>query len=135
MKPVDRKPRVADEVVSENLRRLRTLSGLSQGELGERLGVTTQQIQKYERASNRLSAGAIVQIADALGVEITDLFRGCRGTKTEIDRALSAGQLTVAMEFGKISEPRTRRLVSALIRTLAARPVQSEEPRSNEQSS
>jgi transcriptional regulator with XRE-family HTH domain len=132
MKPVDRKPKAADEIVSENLRRLRTLSGLSQGELGERLGVTTQQIQKYERASNRLSAGAIVDIADVLGVEITDLFRGCRGTKAEIGRALSAGQLTVAVEFGKISDPRTRRLVSALIRTLAARPVQPEELPSEE---
>jgi len=119
MKPVDRRPRVADETVSENLRRLRTLSGMSQGDLGKRLGVTTQQIQKYERANNRLTAGAIVEIADALGVNITDLFRGCPGAAPEATRPLRAGQLALAMEFGRIPDPRTRRLISALVRTLA----------------
>lgn len=123
MKTVNRRPGAFDEIVAQNLRRLRLLSGMSQGELGERLGVTTQQIQKYERASNRLSAGAIVEIATTLGVEITDLYRGCgRGDDGE-DRSFSSGQIAVALEFGRIPDPKMRRLASALVRALANVPA------------
>jgi transcriptional regulator with XRE-family HTH domain len=120
MKQVNRKPRQVDEIVSENLRRLRSLSGLSQADLGQRLGVTTQQIQKYERASNRLTAGALVEIAATLGVDVADLFHGCRSADKRDESNLSANQLAVAISFGKIRDPKTRRLVSALIRVLVA---------------
>lgn len=119
MKQVNRKPQGFDEIVSSNVRRIRSLSGLSQSDLGERLGVTTQQVQKYERGANRLTAGALVNIADILGVDIGDLFNGCRSDEQDKRQNLSGGQMALAIEFATIRDPKTRRLVSALVRTLA----------------
>lgn len=49
------------------IRRYRESAGLSQTELGDRLGVSYQQVQKYERGANRVSVDALVRIARALG--------------------------------------------------------------------
>lgn len=65
-----------DEIVGRNIKEKRVLAGLSQAGLGERIGVTFQQIQKYENGSNRVFASRLVQLANALGVPVTDLFGG-----------------------------------------------------------
>lgn len=49
------------------IRRFREAAGLSQTELGDRLGVSYQQVQKYERGANRVSVDALIRIARALG--------------------------------------------------------------------
>lgn len=64
-------------VVGSNLKRIRLLAGLSQETLGERLGITFQQVQKYERGTNRISAPVLVQLAAILSVDIADFFAGC----------------------------------------------------------
>jgi transcriptional regulator with XRE-family HTH domain len=55
--------------------------GLSQAQLAGRLGVTFQQVQKYEVGANRIRTGRLVKIATALGVPISVLFDGTRGAK------------------------------------------------------
>jgi len=52
-----------DHVAAQKIRSQRILRGLSQTELGNKIGVTFQQIQKYEKGSNRVSAGRLKQIA------------------------------------------------------------------------
>lgn len=52
----------------------RRLAGLSQTELGAAIGVSFQQVQKYEKGTNRLSANRLPSIASALGVSINELF-------------------------------------------------------------
>lgn len=63
-----------DEEIGERIRSLRLRRGLSQSELGARLGVSFQQIQKYEAGTNRISASRLLDIAMALAVPIADLF-------------------------------------------------------------
>lgn len=62
-----------DKVAGNNMRSLRNNAGLSQADLGTELGVSFQQIQKYERGANRLSLARAVRLADLLKVSVDDL--------------------------------------------------------------
>lgn len=68
--------KVADAVVGQNIRFHRTSKGISQEKLAEAMGITFQQVQKYEKGTNRVSASRIADAAKALGVDILDLFSG-----------------------------------------------------------
>jgi transcriptional regulator with XRE-family HTH domain len=63
-----------DVAIGQKIRALRLERSLSQEELGHAVGVTFQQIQKYERGANRVSAGRLQKIADALEVSVTFFF-------------------------------------------------------------
>jgi transcriptional regulator with XRE-family HTH domain len=65
-----------DAIVGRNIHHFRNQCGMSQEKLGEALGITFQQIQKYEKGANRVSASALVSIAKALGTGIPALFVG-----------------------------------------------------------
>ncbi len=54
--------------IGSRIRKLREIAGLSQEKLGEELGITFQQVQKYETGKNRISAPKLVQVCKALGV-------------------------------------------------------------------
>ncbi len=66
----------ADLVVGSNIRAVRLRKGMSQVVLAEHIGVTFQQVQKYENGQNRVSAGRLTQIAAALDVSVIGLFLG-----------------------------------------------------------
>ncbi|MRX32782.1 helix-turn-helix transcriptional regulator [Aminobacter sp. MDW-2] len=68
-----------DKIVGANIRRIRNVIGMSQQALGDALGVTFQQVQKYEKGTNRISAGKLYQSAEILGCNITKLFEGVKG--------------------------------------------------------
>lgn len=63
-----------DRHVGARIRAERTQAGLTQSQLGTAVGVTFQQIQKYERGTNRVSASMLVRTAKALGVSVSCLF-------------------------------------------------------------
>jgi transcriptional regulator with XRE-family HTH domain len=65
-----------DAFVGGRIKQRRKALGMSQTDLGEALGVTFQQIQKYERGNNRVGAGALYKMADALKVPISYFFDG-----------------------------------------------------------
>jgi transcriptional regulator with XRE-family HTH domain len=64
----------AEKQIGERIALLRKIKGLSQGALGEAVGVTFQQNQKYEHGLNRASAGRLQQIATVLGVPLSSFF-------------------------------------------------------------
>lgn len=70
-----RSPTDVDRLVGENVRRLRIQRNLTLSQLAAELGISHQQLQKYETGSNRLSAGTVCAVAGALGVSIETLFR------------------------------------------------------------
>lgn len=70
----NRKVNAMDMQVSQRLRVLRHCSGMSQAELGNLVGLSFQQIQKYENGSNRVCAGRLMQIAQALDVPVALFF-------------------------------------------------------------
>lgn len=67
-------PHAVDVHVGKTIRIQRLLRKVSQTELGDRVGVTFQQIQKYEKGSNRVSASMLVEIAGALSVDVRTFF-------------------------------------------------------------
>jgi transcriptional regulator with XRE-family HTH domain len=63
-----------DLIIAENVRAARIARNISQTDLARPLGITFQQIQKYETGTNRISAGRLVAIADILQISVTDLL-------------------------------------------------------------
>ena len=69
-------PNDVDRQVGSRVRMRRMLIGMSQEKLGDALGLTFQQVQKYEKGTNRISASRLQQIAHVLGVSIDFLYGG-----------------------------------------------------------
>ncbi|MHA1152775.1 MAG: helix-turn-helix domain-containing protein [Alphaproteobacteria bacterium] len=65
-----------DIEIGKRLRQARVAAGLSQTEIGVQLGISFQQVQKYEKGRNRIGGGRLYKIARILGVKITYFFDG-----------------------------------------------------------
>lgn len=115
--------------VGQRVREFRKQRKLSQTKLGERLGVSFQQIQKYEKGINRISASVMYQLAVALECEIADFYRGLpvapaaeAETCEHVLKRLrsTAGGLELAQTFLQIREPCIREQIVSMIRTFQA---------------
>ena len=69
-------PNPIDKHVGSRVRMRRMMVSMSQEKLGEKLGITFQQIQKYEKGTNRIGASRLQQIANVLGVPVGFFFEG-----------------------------------------------------------
>src|SRR5689334_11747993 len=98
--------------------------GLSQSDLAERLGVSFQQVQKYERGANRVAASTLLAAAEALGVTVGWLVGedpSADSGEDEIFRALARpGALELLEAFGRIPDARAREALVMLAREMAA---------------
>jgi transcriptional regulator with XRE-family HTH domain len=70
-----------DAAIGERVRQIRNEKGISQTGLGRAIGITFQQVQKYESGTNRIESGRLARISAALGVPITVLFGSGSGKK------------------------------------------------------
>ena len=110
-----------DRHVGERIRRRRVMLGLTQEHLGEALGISYQQIQKYETGANRVSAGRLFMISQILETGISNLFDGL-GEATEDDiGSTSRHVIELVRAFSKISDDKVRGSVMSLVRTLSDR--------------
>ncbi len=126
-------PSGIDRIVGQRLRWRRRELKLTQEQLGEKLGLTFQQVQKYEKGVNRISAGRLFEIAQALGITITYFYEGV-DELLETSPAVSVHETdhppslpvidTEAMElvtaFQKIGDKSLRRSLLETIRAAAA---------------
>ena len=105
--------------VGARLRLRRRAIGCSQEDLAEATGVTFQQIQKYERGTNRISASRLYQIAVRLGVTISFFFEGLDETGAPVDDGLFI--LSDMPELATVAgfPPAQRRMVKAMISAIA----------------
>lgn len=119
-----------DEVVGRNIRIYRLSKGMSQTNLADELGLTFQQIQKYEKGTNRVGSGRLYQIAAILGVDVMTLFEGSEDVKTAVkeksktsvmDLLAEPQALRLVQAFAEISDPELRRTVVTLVETIVAR--------------
>lgn len=115
----------------------RMLIGMSQERLGDALGITFQQVQKYEKGTNRISASRLQQIAHALGVTIEHLYEGAAAPETagiafagstmSYDAGLMTSEaLKLLRAFHRIREPKVRRKLLDLAHALSAVPNEVE---------
>jgi len=105
-----RSPDRHDEEVGRRLRARRLEQELSQTELGEQIGVTFQQLQKYEKGVNRIGAGRLQRAAEVLRVPITFFFDDAAPVRKRLSESLPP----TAFEFLKTSN--AMRLVKAFSR-------------------
>jgi transcriptional regulator with XRE-family HTH domain len=108
------------------------LIGLSQERMGEMLGLTFQQVQKYEKGVNRIGAGRLYQIADILSVPVSYFYEGFVGDGDKPNAAnddtatkpvmefLSSGEgLQLTLAFMRIKDGKVRKRVIDLIKSLS----------------
>ena len=138
-----RKPRTPNPVdvhVGSKVKLRRILLGMSQENLGDRIGLTFQQVQKYEKGINRIGASRLFELAIALNVNVQFFYDGApvAGTHSSIpgfseDAGLDQNpplddveqfmtnreSIELNRAFAKISDPQIRRSVVDLVRVIA----------------
>ncbi len=125
-------PNPVDRHVGLRIRMRRKELGVSQERLAESIGLTFQQVQKYERAANRVSASKLWEVARALDTSIAYFYEGL-GDPGEVagsnlprqdvhDFLLTAEGIELATTFPKIPRGRLRRKILDLVRAMANEP-------------
>ena len=115
----------ADTQIGGRVRLLRTLVGMSQEKLGRLLGLTFQQIQKYERGASRISAGRLLEVARVLGVPISSFYEGLSEPPSQTPaivtllQSLSGQNLQLTLAFARIKDANLRKHLLSLVETLA----------------
>ena len=120
-------PDPIDVYVGGQIRTRRLLLGMNQEELAQRLGLTFQQVQKYESGANRVSASRLSEIADVLGVSVEYFFGGLSSEEgkesPEDDRLREMMQRTETIELVRvyygISDPSIRRQFLEMVKVTA----------------
>jgi transcriptional regulator with XRE-family HTH domain len=129
-----KKPNPTDVHVGSRIRLRRNMLGMSQEKLGENLGITFQQIQKYEKGTNRVGASRLQAIATILAVPVAFFFEDLPGEETAhkggfaedpstsfaIDFCTSAEGLQLNRAFVRISDLKVRRRIIDLVKSLAS---------------
>jgi transcriptional regulator with XRE-family HTH domain len=116
-----------DAVVGRTIRVLRLSKGISQGALGRRLGVSFQQVQKYENGTNRVGSGRLFQIAAILGLHVSTFFKGGEGREGGHDSGLldllaEPQSVRLIRAFSKITDNTVRRSLVQLAEKFAKSP-------------
>src|SRR5208283_5471941 len=122
-------PNPVDTYVGSRVRMRQMILDMSQTKLADAIGLTFQQVQKYEKGSNRMGASRLQQIADILQVPITFFFDGAPG-QSKIDGKAqspafvteflaSSDGLALTRAFTRVSNGKLRRSIVALVEQIA----------------
>lgn len=129
-------PNPIDKHVGSRVRMRRMMVGMSQEKLGESLGITFQQIQKYEKGTNRIGASRLQQISIVLGVPVAFFFEGAPTLSPEHEGFSEASSptfvndflatsdgLALTRSFMRISDGKIRRRIVDLVSAIAGEEV------------
>jgi transcriptional regulator with XRE-family HTH domain len=127
-------PNPIDKHVGSRVRMRRMMLNMSQEKLGDALGLTFQQVQKYEKGTNRIGASRLQQIAHILQVPVEFFFEGAPSPPVSGNGAKDAPSasyvsdflatsegLSLTKAFTRIKEPKLRRRIVDLVEEIAAR--------------
>ncbi len=113
-------PQAADVHIGHRVREARLAKGLSQTELGNELGISFQQVQKYEKGTNRIGSGRLWAISRILGTPVSFFFEGLSTEDSAPeDHPLSRGTIKAAKELSEINDPEIKSQVMRLIKAVA----------------
>jgi transcriptional regulator with XRE-family HTH domain len=114
-----------DKHVGNRVRMRRLMFNMSQGKLGDALGVTFQQVQKYEKGTNRVAASRLQHMAHILQVPVSFFFDGAPDATAKTDGAQSPAYVSdflatsdghaLARAFTRIKNPKLRRCIADLV--------------------
>jgi transcriptional regulator with XRE-family HTH domain len=126
-------PNPIDKHVGSRVRMRRMMISMSQEKLGERLGITFQQIQKYEKGTNRIGASRLQQISGVLGVPVSFFFEGAptqEGATGGLgespspayvsDFLATSDGLALTKAFMKVKDAKVRRRIVDLVEAIAS---------------
>jgi transcriptional regulator with XRE-family HTH domain len=120
-----RKSGPLDAMVGARIGMLRVSRGMSQTMFAERIGVTFQQVQEYERGASRVGASRLSQIASVLGVSVGELFEssgaGSPGLNLPVRLLAEPGALRVLKAYARTTSPHVRLCIAKLVESIASR--------------
>ena len=128
------KPNPVDVHVGKRLRERRSALGITQEKLGNELGLTFQQVQKYERGANRIGASRLFHLCGILDVPPQYFFEGLDVTRAnaapgmadveqvpyEVDTDMTRQVMKLVQAFRKITDPKARQGIVELAKTLSS---------------
>lgn len=129
-------PNPTDKHVGSRVRMRRMMLGISQEKLGDALGLTFQQVQKYEKGTNRIGASRLQQIAHILQVQVSFFFEGAPSAQTMLksdgmgeapspayvsDFLATSDGLALTKAFMRIDNSKLRRRIVDLVEQIATR--------------
>lgn len=126
-----RDPNFIDVHVGNRIRMRRQIVGVSQEKLGEMLGITFQQVQKYEKGTNRISASRLYYTAKTLGVSVQFFFEDLPGVDDKggfgepgreddfMASLMSADGITLAKAYRDTDSAKKRKLITTIARLVA----------------
>jgi transcriptional regulator with XRE-family HTH domain len=129
-------PNPTDKHVGSRVRMRRMMLGMSQEKLGDALGLTFQQVQKYEKGTNRIGASRLQQIAHILQVSVSFFFEGAPAAMTALksdgmaeapspayvsDFLATSDGLALTKAFMRIDDSKLRRRIVDLVEQIATR--------------
>ena len=130
---VKKRPNPIDVYVGSRIRMRRMMLGMSQEKLAASLGLTFQQVQKYEKGANRIGSSRLHLISEILDVPVSFFFEGVAGAGDSTSASKSSQNmdyvtdfiathegLAMARAFGKIKDARLKRRLVALVEQLTA---------------
>lgn len=115
-------PDPKDVEVGRRVRAFRLNKGLSQEKLGDELGITFQQVQKYEKGVNRIGAGRLQRISEILGVPVSEFFATSASTPSAgnlYELVDSAAALRLLRAYARIPDPQVKQAVTTLVEKIA----------------
>jgi transcriptional regulator with XRE-family HTH domain len=134
--PSKKKPNPIDQHIGARIRLRRNMIGMSQESLGEALGITFQQIQKYEKGTNRVGGSRMQAIAESLSVPVSYFFEDAPSATSTPDRFEATPTITemaampdmhrMMRAFSQINDARARRSIVEIAERVAGAPVAAE---------
>ena len=125
-----KRPDPVDIEVGHRIRIERLARGLSQTALANQLGVTFQQVQKYEKGVNRVGAGRLTKIAEVLGIEVSTFFSGKEileggqpknsGESSPLKLLTVSGAFRLLRAYGDIEDSNLRRAIVDLVEQISS---------------
>ncbi|GGA13546.1 helix-turn-helix domain-containing protein [Neptunicoccus cionae] len=109
-------PHPVDVHVGTKIRLTRASRGISQQKLSEMLGISFQQLQKYERGINRISASRLWEVSQALGVQISYFFDGADGGEGQEIEEISTRTIELATQINQIPNEAVKNQIVGLIK-------------------
>ena len=122
MNATRKQPHPVDIHVGGLVKLRRMMLGMSQEKLGEHCGITFQQLQKYEKGTNRISASRLVEIAAALGVPVAwffDELPGVSGSTEDVMAGFDRADIALVRSLAGFS-PRTKRALAEFLANIDA---------------
>jgi transcriptional regulator with XRE-family HTH domain len=125
-----KRPDPVDIEVGHRIRIERLARGLSQTALANKLGVTFQQVQKYEKGVNRVGAGRLTKIAEVLGIDVGTFFTGKEMLESEPSKVGEAsplklltvsGAFRLLRAYGDIEDTNLRRAIVDLVEQISTK--------------